>query len=223
MSALHRFLVEFDLDGPGLVRDAWPLLGRDPTPAAPELEEAAAEDELPALLPPPEPEVDPVAEAVAAARAEAEADKAAALAELAARHAEDLAEARQLWAAEAAAPLAEGFRQGLAALEEAIAEAAGAVLEPLMGQAMRVAAVADLSRAVVDLVTSGTGGRIAVGGAPDLLAALSEALAAAGVAPDALDFNPSDDAEVVVTADNSGIETRLAAWADDLGRRLGER
>lgn len=221
MSALHRFLVEFDLDRPGLPRGAWPLLGRDPEPAADE----DAADDLPALSPP-EPEVDGVAEAVAAAvaaaLAEAEADKAAALAALAALHAVDLEEARARWTAEEAAPLAEGFRQGLAALEDALAEAAGAALEPLIGEASRIAAIADLSRAVADLVTNGTGGRIAVRGAPDLVVALESALAAAGVDTAAIDFTPCEAVEVVVTADNSGIETRLDAWVQALRHRLGE-
>ena len=217
MSALHRFLVEFDLDRPGLPRGAWPLLGRDPEPAPDE----DASDDLPAL-PPPEPEVDRVAEAVAAALAEAEADKAAALAALAALHAVDLEEARARWTAEEAAPLAEGFRQGLAAVEDALAEAAGAALEPLIGEASRIAAIAHLSRAVADLVTNGTGGRIAVRGAPDLVVALESALSAAGVDTAALEFTPCESVEVVVTADNSGIETRLDAWVQALRHRLGE-
>lgn len=217
MSALHRFLVEFDLDRPGLPRGAWPLLGRDPEPGA--LDEEVVEGEPP---PPPEPEVDRVAEAVAAALAGAEADHHAALADLAARHAGDLAEARARWAAEEAAPLAEGFRQGLAALEGALAEAAGAALEPLIGEALRVAAVADLSRAIADLVTGGTGGRIAVRGAADLVVALAAALTAAGIDAAAVDFTPSEAAEIIVTADNSGIETRIGAWAEALRRRLGE-
>ena len=95
---------------------------------------------------------DPVAEAVAAALAEAEAAHAAALAAAAERHAADLAEARLRWAADEGRSLAEGFRAAIAALEEALAEGAGAVLEPLIGEALRVAAVAELRRAIGDLV-----------------------------------------------------------------------
>ncbi len=217
MSALHRFLVEFDIDGPALPRGAWPLLRRAPVPADVEPEpEPAAEPEAV------EPAVDRVADAVAAALAEAEAAHATALAALAERHAAELDEARASWAAAEGASLAEGLRAGCAALEEKLAEGVAAALEPLVGEALRVAAVARLRDAIADLVLAGTGGTVTVAGPGDVLDALRAALSAAGLAEDGMDFAPSEAVEVTVRADNSTIETRLEAWASALRRRMGD-
>lgn len=233
MSALHRFLVEFDLDGPTTPRGAWPLIGRDPTPQATNSEagllDVAGDDlgggDVGDGLDAPASDMlwaDPVAEAVAAALAEAEATHEAALAAADERHAADLAEARLRWAADEGQVLAEGFRAAMAALEETLAEGAGAALEPLIGEALRVAAVTELRRAIGDLVLCGTGSRIAVSGPADLVAALQAALAEAGTEIRTLDFTESETAEVSVTSDASTIDTRLDAWARTLQLRLGD-
>lgn len=230
MSALHRFLVEFDLDGPATPRGAWPLLGRDPTPPAAADSDAGllgfGDDDGEAELGEPlagAMGIDPVAEAVAAALAEAEVAHAAALAAAAEQHAADLAEARLQWVAAEGQVLADGLRAAVAAMEETLAEGAGAALEPLIGETLRVAAMAELRRAVGDLVLCGTGSRIAVAGPADLLEALQAALAEAGTDIRALDFiAAANTAEVTVTSDTSTIETRLGAWARTLQHRLGD-
>ncbi len=241
MSALLRLLVEFEVPVPG--RQAAPEMpvaadldagfdaGLDPdldaafgmTPdGMPDLsgfgEEDLGTDEGLALLAPPD---DPAAAAVAAALAEAEAVHAAVLAETAERHAAELAEARLRWVADEAAPLAESFRQALAGLEDSLADGLGAALEPLLGGALRQAAVRELRGAIADLVLAGMGGRIAVSGPADLLDALGEALRDAGIDTAGMDFAPADVAEVSVTADASAIETRLGAVTEALQRRLG--
>ncbi|MGI3904054.1 MAG: hypothetical protein ACRYGP_23140 [Janthinobacterium lividum] len=228
MSALHRFLVEFDLDGPTTPRGAWPLLGRDPAPPAAANSEAgplggptdvfgSATDDLAESL-----WADPVAEAVAAALAEAEVAHAAALAAADDRHAAQLAEARLCWAADEGRVLAEGLQAAVATLEQTLAEGVGAAIEPLIGETLRVAAVAELRRAVGDLVLCGSGSRIAVSGPADLLEALQAALAEAGTELRGLDFTAAHATEVTVTSDTSTIETRLGAWARTLQSRLGD-
>ncbi len=251
MSALHRFLVEFDLDRPELPRGAWPLLGREALPTVVEPDggvdgdpdvEADFDADIDAgfdaglgmglgtdpgmeLAPPLLllADVDPMAEPVGEAPPGAGEALSAALADLAERHAAEIAELRAVWTAEQAIVLADGFRTALQAVEDGLAEAAGAVLEPLIGPALRVAAVADLRTAIGDLVLSGTGGRLAVAGPADLLDAVAAALGEAGVDASGLDFTPSEAVEVSVTADNSAIETRLGAWARMLQRRLEDR
>ena len=213
MSALHRFLVEFDLDRPTLPRGAWPLLGREVLPV--EIEPETVPDD-------PEPAVDLVAEAVAAALAEADAAHAAALAALAERHAAERDEARAAWAAAEGEALADGLRAGCAALEAALADGVAAALEPLLDEALRIAAVAQLRDAIGDLVLAGTGGTIAVAGPQDLLDGLRASLSRVGIAEDGIRFAPSEAAEVTVKADNSTIETRLEAWASALRRRMGD-
>lgn len=214
MSALHRFLVEFDLDRPSLPRGAWPLLGRDVLPVEIEPEPEVEIEEL-------VPAVDPVAEAVASALAEAEVAHAAALDALAERHAAERDEDRAAWAAAEGAALADGLRAGCAALEAALADGVAAALEPLLDEALRVAAVAGLRDAIADLVLAGTGGVIAVAGPQDLLDGLRASLSRVGIAEEGVRFAPSEAAEVTVKADNSTIETRLEAWASALRRRMG--
>jgi hypothetical protein len=222
MSALLKFLVEFEVARPGTVPEALPDLGGDLVPLDPE-EAPALDLALDLDLAPLEPQVDPVAEAVAAALAEAAVAQAAALEQLAERHAADLAEARARWVAEEAAPLADGFRQAMAALEETLADAAGAALEPLVGEALRLVTVRELRAAIADLVTAGLGGRIALSGQADLIDALVQALSEAGIDVGLMDIMHGDTAEVSVMADNSAIETRLGAVTDALQRRLGDR
>ena len=230
MSALHRFLVDFDVAPAARSRTAWSLpvpdpahfamgpgegidpfdFGGDEPGGAPSPADLAVVSE------------DRIAEAVAAALADAEALPAAALAAAAEQHAADLAEARLRWVADEGQVLATGFKAAVAALEEALAEGAGTVLEPLIGETLRVAAVAELRQAIGDLVLSGTGGRIAVTGPEDLLDAVRAALAGAGTDSGGLDFSAAETAEVTITCDTSTIETRLGAWGRTLQRRLGD-
>ena len=207
MSALRRFLVDFDAPVPGFHHPVSITFG-DESPVE-EIEEDPAE-----------PARDLVAEAVAAALSEAAAGHAVALAELSAGHAAALAEARALWVVGEGTALAEGFHAAVARMGEALGDAAAAALEPLLGNAARALAVDGLRAAIGDLVLAGTGGAIAVAGPADLLQGLRVALGAAGTGMDGLSFVEAESAEVVVTADNSRIETRLGAWALALGRRL---
>ena len=222
MSALLKFLVEFEVERPGTVPAAPPDLGGHLALLDP-VDEPAPDLAFDIDIAPLEPPVDPVTEAVAAALAEAETAHAAALEALAERHAADLVEARARWAAEEAVPLADGFRQALASLEETLGDAAGAALEPLVEEALRLVAVRELRAAIADLVTAGLGGRIAVSGPADLIDALVLALSEAGIDAAAMDITHGNTAEVSVVADNSAIETRLGAVTEALQRRLGDR
>lgn len=213
MSALRRFLPDFDAAVPQAQRSPFPVLAPFGFDVDPD-EIAFAPEELTA-----DPVAEAVAEAVATALAEAEAAHAAAIDDLSAQHTAALAEARAAWVAAEAVALADGFRAAVATLGDALGEAAAAALQPLLGDAARTLAVEGLRVAVADLVLAGTGGAVAVSGPADLLAALRAALDAAGTGTDAMDFTETEAAEVVVTADNSRIETRLAAWAGALGRR----
>lgn len=222
MSALRRFLVDFDALPPPSATppsvqpafDAEPSLGAFEAGSDALSLDFAADSAVDST-------VGSQAEAVTAALAEAEATHAAALAALSDSHAAELAEARASWSAGEGAALAEALRSAVADLGETIGEAAASALEPLLGDAARAQAVDGLRTAIADLVLAGTGGSIAVTGPDDLLASLRAALDEAGIGTDGMSFNEGETAEVVVTADNSRIETRLDAWAAALGRRLG--
>ena len=154
-----------------------------------------------------------VAEAVEAALAIAEAGFSARIATLEEEHARTRAEDRTLWVQVEASALAEGFRKATAEIEDHISEAVAEVLEPLMADVCKGAALHGLRQAIATLTASGSTAKIDVTGPEDLVQAIRTSLDATGGELPGMAFNPSQDAEVTVTADNSTICTRLAEWA----------
>ena len=154
-----------------------------------------------------------VAEAVAAAVATAEAGFSERIATLEAEHARSRAEDRARWAQDEGSALAEAFRNATAEIEEHLGDAVAAVLDPLMTDILKGAALRELGQAIATLTASGSTARLDVTGPEDLVEAVRTALEAAGGDTSGMAFTPSQDAEVTVTADNSTIRTRLAEWA----------
>ena len=163
-----------------------------------------------------------VAEAVEAALAIAEAGFSARIATLEEEHARMRAEDRTLWVETEAAALAEGFRKATAEIEEHICDAVAEVLEPLMAGVCKSAALHELRQAIATLTASGSTAKIEVAGPEDLVQAIRTSLDATEGELPGMAFTPSQDAEVTVTADNSTIRTRLAAWALCFKGSLGE-
>ena len=150
-------------------------------------------------------------------RAEAAAETAAAL-EAALPQAEAAAEerlnlARAEWARAEAAILAEGLAAALRGLEERLTDRAARVLLPLLDERLRAQAVDELRAALVRLTADGAKPAIRASGPQDLLAALARAL---GPLADGIAFAPDEAPEVRVTADETVIETQLAAWGRSL-------
>ncbi|MGP9821856.1 hypothetical protein ACTZWW_17705 [Salinarimonas sp. NSM] len=122
----------------------------------------------------------------------------------------DLARARAAWAQEEGERLAEGVREGLAAIEERIAEAAARALAPLLEAAARDKALVALASSVATLLRAEPALVLAASGPADLGAAL---LARLGDAASAVRFVPADTTDVVVEGEDVVIETRLSEWA----------
>ena len=154
-----------------------------------------------------------VAEAVEAALAIAEAGFSARIATLEEEHARMRAEDRTLWVEIEGPALADAFRKAAAAIEGHVIDAVAAVLEPLMAELRKTAALRELRQAIASLTASGSTAKIEVAGAEDLVEAVRAALDAAGDDTSGMAFTPSQEAEVTVTADTSTIRTRLAEWA----------
>lgn len=142
-------------------------------------------------------------------RAAAEADYAALLAAKDAAFEEKLALERQRWAEEEGARLADLFASGLLDVEGRISEQVGRILKPIFADEVRRAAVSALSQTLKEMLAKGTYARIAVSGPHDLLSALQARI---GQADAAMRFVVSERADLVVHADETVLETRIAAW-----------
>ncbi|AWN37616.1 hypothetical protein [Methylobacterium radiodurans] len=145
------------------------------------------------------------AQGLAEARAEAEAAMAAERESFAAQ----LAAERARWSESEAEQLAAGFAAALRALDADLTRRIGRLLVPVLTDALRRRAVDDLAQALAKLTADPNHAAIRVSGPEDLLAALSHRLGpqAAGIA-----FAPGAAPEVSVVADQTVIETQLAAW-----------
>ncbi|WP_029031679.1 hypothetical protein [Salinarimonas rosea] len=154
------------------------------------------------------------AQAAAAAREEAQAHWAQVLeherARAAAAGEAALAACRTAWARDEGERLAEGVREGLAAIEERIAEAASRALAPLLEAAARDRALTALAASIATLLRAEPTLVLAASGPADLGEAL---LARLGDVASAVRFTPSETTDVVVVGDDVVIETRLSEWA----------
>ncbi|WP_407524590.1 hypothetical protein [Methylobacterium oryzisoli] len=150
-------------------------------------------------------------------RAEAAAETAAAL-EAALAQAEAAADerlrlARDAWTRDEAVILAEGLAAAMRGLEERLTDRAARVLLPVLDERLRAQAVDDLKAALVRLTADRVKPAIRASGPQDLLAALARAL---GPLAEGIVFSPDEAPEVRVTADETVIETQLAAWGRSL-------
>lgn len=145
------------------------------------------------------------AQGLAEARAEAEAAMAAEREAFAA----ELAAERARWSESEAERLAAGFAAALRALDADLTRRIGRLLVPVLTDALRRRAVDDLAQALGRLTADPNHAAIRVSGPEDLLAALRCRL---GDQADGIAFAPGAAPEVSVVADQTVIETQLAAW-----------
>ncbi|WP_162501608.1 hypothetical protein, partial [Methylobacterium crusticola] len=142
-------------------------------------------------------------------RAEAQAARAGEEAAFAAR----LAEARRRWSETEAESLAAGFAAALRSLEADLAARLARLLVPVLADALRARALAELAAALSRLLADPRHAAIRVSGPEDLLGALAARLGPQGAA---VAFTPAEAPEVRVSADDTVVETQLAAWTGRL-------
>lgn len=143
-------------------------------------------------------------------RAAAQAEHDAALGAQAAAFEKKLAAERQRWSAEEGQRLAQQLGGGLDDIERRVAEHVAAVLKPVLAEAVRTRAVAELARTLNSMLTRGEYARITVSGPQDLLAALEARLGVrAGLA-----LVASEAADLRVDADETILETSIGAWIE---------
>ncbi|WP_306438920.1 hypothetical protein, partial [Methylobacterium symbioticum] len=155
------------------------------------------------------------AEGLAEARAEAEARLEQERAAFETR----FAEARRQWSESEAESLASGFAAALRALDAELTGRIARLLVPVLTDALRRRAVAELGDALQRLLADPQAAQVRVSGPEDLLAALGDRL---GPLADTIAFAPGEATEVSVVADQTVIETQLAAWTRLLAAAVAE-
>jgi hypothetical protein len=146
---------------------------------------------------------------VASGKAAAMATLEPKLEEQRARFAQQLAAERAAWAARHGEKLASQLSAGLRALETKIADAAAGVLAPLLEARLCHQAVTDLRAELEVLLTKDPGLGLSIAGPEDLLQALRSQLSDT---PCSVTYVASDACDLRVVADQTVLETRLAAW-----------
>ncbi|KMO43155.1 hypothetical protein VQ02_00740 [Methylobacterium variabile] len=152
---------------------------------------------------------------LAQAREEAEAARLRAAEAAEAR----LAEARRHWSEAEAEALADGFAAALRALDASLTERIARLLVPVLTDALRRQAVAELSGALTRLLAEPQAASVRVSGPEDLLAALAARL---GPLAASVTFTAAETAEVQVSADQTVIDTQLGAWTRLLAAAVAE-
>ncbi len=142
----------------------------------------------------------------------------AALEALRETHALERATERQEWAEQRAADMAQLAQTGLAALEADLAATLAEVIQPLLSQAARAKALADVRETIETLMRGDAGALIAVSGPADL----AEPLRAAFAEQPSVEVSHAETFEVVVRAGDTTIRTHLQTWAENLAARLVE-
>ncbi|MET7247749.1 hypothetical protein ABZT49_30795 [Methylobacterium sp. EM32] len=151
----------------------------------------------------------------------AEAREEAAIARLHAAQAAEarLAEARRHWSEAEADALADGFAAALRALDATLSDRIARLLVPVLTDALRRQAVAELSGALARLLAEPQAVHVRVSGPEDLLAALAARL---GPLAASVSFTAAETAEVQVSADQTVIDTQLGAWTRLIAAAVAE-
>jgi len=154
-----------------------------------------------------------VAEAVATVRAEERADAEWQLTEALAEQAKSLRNeqevARKAWVEEQSDQIAAVIEERFATLSEQLGVAAARALRPFLVERLVDRSVEDLAACIGHLMTDGTAAPLEIAGPADLLERLAEKL---GGHAAAITFRPDGRADIVVTASETLIETRLREW-----------
>ena len=189
------------------------------TPAAPYLTEFGSGASRPALAMVGRRVSDAEDEAAKIAEAHArgfESGKAAAMATIEAKlqeqrslFARQLAVEREAWAAQEGGKLAAQLTAGLRAVEAQIADATARVLAPFLEARLCHQAVADLRADLEILLAKDANLSLSLAGPEDLLQPLRKDLADKTCS---VTYIANDECDVRMSADQTLLETRLAAW-----------
>ncbi|RDI54831.1 hypothetical protein [Microvirga subterranea] len=150
-------------------------------------------------------------------RRAAEHEFGLALAAEQARHEEQLASERALWAEQEGARLAEVMMEGLGEIEKRISDSLARIMLPFITEALREQMMTSFMEVLVSLLSDGRNAAIRISGPQDMLTALSSHLIDKGPA---VEFVPSDAIDVSVLVGDTLIETQLEAWIGHLAQAV---
>jgi hypothetical protein len=119
------------------------------------------------------------------------------------------AQERAKWVTEEGGRLAEQIRAGFVELEIALAEGLERVIKPFVTAALRQQMVSALKDVLASLLSDERQYGLKISGPEDLLKVLAAGLATSSRA---IEFVPKTGVDVIVVADATTIETRLADW-----------
>jgi len=192
-------------------------------PAFPADDMAAGADDAPAMAPAAPPvdveaeRAEAFAEGRAAAEAELQARHEAELAERAEAHAAELAALSARYEADYAAALAGRFATMAAEAADRVAADVAPVLAPLLGEALTARAIEDLARMVAEGLQAGEGLTITVKGPENLFEKLKSHFAEPAPVFRHVEMQ---DVDLTVEFGETVLVTRMAAWADTVGKVL---
>lgn len=153
------------------------------------------------------------AEGIAQGREDARAEMEARFAELEAGFEERIQKEREVWAQRDGARLAAAMLQGLDGVREDVVAATAQVLKPFLIESVRQKALAELSRAIEDLLLRDPEAGMVISGPKDLLDVLELHL---NERAGSFTFKPSETPEVEVKAGAALLSTRIAAWVEKI-------
>lgn len=143
-------------------------------------------------------------------QAAAQVASEAALSRQVADAAQSLKKERQRWSETEGARLSALMTDAMADLERRIADQVARCLKQVMDEGVRLRAIAQLSATLDELLRKGEYTAISITGPDDLLDVMRARLD--GDYP-RLTFIPAEGTDLVVSADETILETRIAAWS----------
>jgi hypothetical protein len=126
---------------------------------------------------------------------------------------QSFADSRAAWCSEEGERIAEQCKTAILAMEERIAQATARALRPFLTEAVRTRAIDELRATLNDLVARSPGIPLELSGPEDLITAVRAGLAATGTE---VSLVPNEASDVQVKAGGSILETRIAAWLEQI-------
>lgn len=143
-------------------------------------------------------------------RAAAQVENDKALAAQAAQFERKLAAERQKWSADQGARLGEAVARTMQDLEQRLADQVARVLKPFLAERIQKKAAENLALCLNGMLSKGEYAKVTISGPGDLLSAVEAKLGTF----DGISFVTTEGADVIVSADETILETRIGAWAE---------
>ncbi|MCP3411150.1 hypothetical protein [Bradyrhizobium sp. CCGB01] len=227
-AAIGKLLTQFDANGrakappppPPKIQDVLTRpkeLRREPQPQAQPQRQAQSQPQLQSPLPAPEAEAPPVnllEDAYRRGHAAGVAEGDARVAEERVRSAIRLGEERAKWSDQQAVAIVGGFESACREIETNIASSVARILLPFLADAVRDKAIGSLVEQIAALTGNSPVPVFKITGPGELLDLVRTQLEASRRT--GIEYEAAETFEVRVVADQTVIETRIAAWSERL-------